>query len=885
MPLLKPTATYRLQFRNGTDFSTAISLIPHLQKLGISHLYASPVFTATSGSTHGYDVTDCNEIDPTLGGLAGFERLSSALTQADLGLILDIVPNHMAASLENAWWRSVVEWGSDSPYSRHFDIDWSQPLTLPFLGDTFEAECARGRISIELDQRANALAFRYYDSFYPLAPASYATALAGIGDDPIAEQLLSIAPPALPDQAPAFHARIGEICSNPEALTRFQQRLAALSPDAAALQDIHTLQPYRLTSWKSANRHLSYRRFFEVAGLVGLRVEDPDVLEDSHRLVLDLVQRGLVQGLRVDHVDGLADPAAYLTRLRAAVGDDVYITVEKILERDEALPKTWPISGTTGYEFIWSLADALTEATGVARLHAAYSEIGGDERPYEVQFTDTKAQMLRENFAGEVDQLTALATEIAERSGREFPTGVLETALCTMISALPVYRTYSTASGADDGDAARLDSIAATAAATVTSDDTRQAITFVCDLLKHNSPGIDVALLSRLRARFQQMSGPIMAKSLEDTLFYRFNGVLGLNEVGGNPTLSNGPAAFHAAMVARAADGSEGLSTTSTHDTKRGEDARARLYALTEAPDAWLAGVERWRRQNAPLIEVLATGPVPEPAVEWTLYQALAGVWPVDGLADPDLYGELPCRFLAYTEKLLREAKQQTSWTAPSQDYEATVAGFVKALFAAENREFLVDFDETLQPYVQAGLINSLSQTLIKLTAPGIPDIYNGSERMDFSLVDPDNRRPQRLGQPWAVLPPQADRSNFGDYKNWLIATILAQRQGETAPIFTGSYQPLEVSGPGAGHVIAYLRQSKSGTALTVVPRAVFGLVQTDALGVDPALFNDTTLHLPDPLTGNTLWNALSGKSLAANTTLPVGPLFQDHPIALFIGR
>ncbi|MCM2476272.1 malto-oligosyltrehalose synthase [Rhizobium sp. CG5] len=885
MPLPKPTATYRLQFRNGTDFSSAISLIPHLTKLGISHLYASPVFTATSGSTHGYDVTDCNEIDPALGGLAGLEQLSDALAQAGLGLILDIVPNHMAASLENGWWRSVVEWGSDSPYSGHFDIDWSQPLTLPFLGDTFEAECAKGRISVELDQHTHALAFRYYDSFYPLAPASYATALAEIGDDPVAEQLLSIAPPALPDQAPAFHARIGEICSDTEAFTRFQQRLAALSPGAVTLQDLHALQPYRLTSWKSANRHLSYRRFFEVAGLVGLRVEDRDVFEDSHRLVLDLVKRGLVQGLRVDHVDGLADPAAYLTRLRAAVGDHVYITVEKILERDEALPKAWPISGTTGYEFIWSLADALSDPKGIAQLHAAFAEIGDDERPYEVQFTDAKAQMLRENFAGEVDRLTALATEITERSGREFPTGVLETALCTMISALPVYRTYSTASGADDGDVARLESIAATAAAIVTSDDTRQAITFVRDLLKHNSPGIDVALLSRLRARFQQLSGPIMAKSLEDTLFYRFNGVLGLNEVGGNPTLSNGPAAFHAAMVARATDASEGLTTTSTHDTKRGEDARARLYALTEAPEPWLAGVERWRRQNAPLVEVLRTRPVPEPAVEWTLYQALAGLWPLDGLADPDLYDELPRRFLAYTEKLLREAKLRTSWTAPKQDYETAVAGFVKALFSAENRDFLIDFDETLQPYVQAGLLNALSQTMIKLTAPGIPDIYNGSERMDFSLVDPDNRRPQRLGLPSPAQPPHADRSSFGDYKRWLIATVLKLRQGETAPIFEGSYQPLEVSGPGAGQVIAYLRDSKSGTALTVVPRGVFGMVQADALRVDPALFDNTTLHLPDRLTGHTLWNALTGKSLAASPSLPVGPLFQDHPIALFITR
>lgn len=884
MPLPKPTATYRLQFRNGTDFPSAIALIPHLKRLGISHLYASPIFTATSGSTHGYDVTDCNEIDPVLGGLAGFERLAGALTQAGLGLILDIVPNHMAASLENGWWRSVVEWGADSPYSRHFDIDWSQPLTLPFLGDTFEAECAKGRISLALDRQTHALAYRYFDSFYPLAPASYATALAGIEDDPIAAQLIAIAPPALPDQAPAFHARIGEICSDADALAPFQQRLGALSPDAAALHDVHALQPYRLTSWKSANRHLSYRRFFEVAGLVGLRVEDPDIFDDSHRLVLDLVQRGLVQGLRVDHVDGLADPAAYLTRLRRAVGDDVPITVEKILERDEALPKAWPISGTTGYEFIWSLADALTEATGVTRLHEAFAEVSGNMRPFEVQFTDAKAQMLRENFAGEVDRLTAVASEVAERSGREFAPGVLETALCTMISALPVYRTYSTASGADDGDAARLDKIAKDAATTLAGDNCRQAIAFVCELLKQNVPGVDVALLSRLRARFQQLSGPIMAKSLEDTLFYRFNGVLALNEVGGNPTCTNGPGAFHAAMAARATGSPEGLSATSTHDTKRGEDARARLYTLTEAPEPWLAGVERWRRQNAALVEVLVTGPVPEPAVEWTLYQALAGVWPLDGLADPDLYGDLPQRFATYTEKLVREAKQQTSWSAQNPDYEAAVTGFAKALFAAENRDFLLDFDETLQPYVQAGLINALSQTLIKLTAPGIPDIYNGSERMDFSLVDPDNRRPQRLGQPWAVQP-HADRSSFGDYKSWLIATVLPLRQGETAPIFAGSYQPLEVSGPGAGHVIAYLRQSKGGTALTVVPRGVFGMVQADALRVDPALFDDTILHLPNQLTGSTLWNALSGKSLAATTTLSIAPLFQDHPIALFIGR
>ena len=379
--MIIPSATYRLQFRSGMDFDRAAGIVPYLRDLGVSHLYASPIFAAVTGSTHGYDVIDHNEIDPALGGRAGFERLSAALKRAGLGLILDIVPNHMAASLENQWWFSVVEWGARSPYGAHFDIDWSERLTLPILGRDLDEVLGAGELAFRLDPKRGTLALAYFDTLLPLAPETYGPVLARI-DHPAAAEMAEAGKAGRPETADEMHGRVRSLLANAADAAHLSQRLAALSEQRELVAQTHDAQPWRLTFWKDARKHLSYRRFFEVTGLAGVRVERDHVFDDVHRLILELVRSGQVDGLRVDHVDGLADPGAYLRRLRHEVGPDIFLVVEKILAEREALPADWPIAGTTGYEFIASSAAALVEDTGVAKLQRRYDEAIGHRERY-----------------------------------------------------------------------------------------------------------------------------------------------------------------------------------------------------------------------------------------------------------------------------------------------------------------------------------------------------------------------------------------------------------------------------------------------------------------------------------------------------------------------
>lgn len=834
-----PHSTYRLQFRNGMDFAGARKLVPYLERLGISHLYASPVMTAVSGSTHGYDVTDANEIDPALGGLDGLRRLADDLHARGLGLILDIVPNHMAAHLENPWWRSVVTFGAESPFSRHFDIDWTERLTLPFLGKAFEEEVSDGTIRLAFDPAHNTLALRYHDSFYPLHPATHSQALEGFED------------------------------------------LEQVSKDPARIAAIHAAQPWRLTDWKTAGRHLSYRRFFEIAGLVGLRVEDPQVFDDSHRLVLDLVRDGTVDGLRIDHIDGLADPAAYLERLRSAVGPDLPIFVEKILEKHEPFAATWPVEGTTGYEFITSLADALVDEQGSGALAKAFAPLRreGHAGSYAEEMQASKRQMLSENFEGEVKRTAMLAKALADRSQADLSRTTLVEAVRSLIIALPVYRTYTAAGGGDERDRLVL-SAARQQALDTARPEVREAIDFIFELLVDDETCKALPDCVEFRTRLQQLSGPIMAKALEDTLFYRENAFIALNEVGGAPGgPSGGPEAFHAAMSARAQNMPHGLSATSTHDTKRGEDARARLYTLSEAPDRWIEATERWATLNARFRRQHAAALVPEPDVEWLIYQALAGAWPIGGLEDREAMQALGARMTQYIEKALREAKLASDWSQPDVAYEEKVIVFVTDLLGYE--PFLRDFDETLSPFIDAGLMNSLAQTLIKLTAPGIPDIYQGSERADFSLVDPDNRPLLDVASLAVPERPHPARAHFMDYKQWLVATVLKER-AQWADTFAGPYVPLDLP-DGDRQALAFLRGTPQAFALTIVPRLTFGKTRPDALRLTEHAMRGLTLALPTGFEGRTVRSALDGRTFTLDHTMAIAELLQPEPVALLV--
>lgn len=804
-----PSSTYRIQFRNGMTFDRVVDLIPYMKDLGISHLYASPVFTATTDSTHGYDVTDPNEIDPAIGGRAGFDRMAAALRQAGMGLILDIVPNHMSTSLENRWWRDVIENGKQSRYAAFFDIDWSRPLTLPFLGDTFEAELERGAITLKRDSVTEKAALVYYDTAYPLNPGTYSE------DKSIAE--------------------------------------------------IHEAQSWRLMSWREAPKQLSWRRFFEITGLVGVRVEDEAVFADTHRLILELVHAGVVDGLRIDHVDGLADPLAYLQRLHAATGPDCYITVEKILAKGEQLPPEWPVSGTTGYEFIASLAEVLVDDNNLSRLETIHAETLGAPVDTHEELRKAKGLMTDRNFEGEFTTLLAIAYELARHNGAEVQRDDIRHALRELLIAFPVYRTYGTGEGLTPADVALLGRVVASVNAS------EPALSLIVRILTGDLPEQYRALASLFRTRFQQLTGPLMAKSVEDTLFFRHNLELALNEVGADPaprafSLSR----FHQEMRIRLARQPDALLGTSTHDTKRGEDARARLYTLTEAPDLWGESLARWRQMNQTQVRFLNDGTAPNAADTWMIFQALAGVWPASlSPDDRDGLQSLETRFLGFLEKALREAKQRTDWIDSNESYESVVLDYARHLLSPDNTLFLHDFSQALQPFIRAGLMNSLSQTVIKLTAPGVPDIYQGSEALNFSLVDPDNRREpdftalaENLSAADGHIFNDEQRWRDGSVKQYVTATLLRLRPHYPELFRYGDWLPLKVTGEREENLIAYARLKDGEALIVAVPRLAFGVNNNEKLWVN------TTLAIPQELAGKRYRDLFTGESRVLHETL-----------------
>ncbi|MDX0618568.1 malto-oligosyltrehalose synthase [Sinorhizobium medicae] len=870
-----PDATYRLQFRNGMDFAKAVELIPHFVGLGVSHLYASPLFTAVRGSTHGYDIVCYDEIDPSLGGYDGFVRLVHTLKVEGLGLVLDIVPNHMAAHLENDWWHSVIEWGRVSEFADHFDIDWGAPLTLPFLGRSFEDEVAAGNLRLAYDHERRCLALDYYGALYPLNPATYA-AIPRSGNA-VLERIAAIAGTAERKTAAQFHAEIAAVVATPSLAAELDQYLARLSADKQQLGRLHRMQSWQLMNWREARDKLSYRRFFEIAGLVGMHVEDDAVFADTHRLTLALVREGLVDGLRIDHIDGLADPKGYLDRLREETGDGTYIIVEKILGENETLPAGWPVEGTTGYEFISALADLLSDDT-------PFSWLSSEQRrsAAEAAVKGCKLQVLGRNFNTEVRRLTGL---VARFTGNGAPDRDEQTgeAIRRLIAALPVYRTYVGNQGAGAGDSRILDEIAAKAAARAPSAGDETATIISAFKAPINSLG--GKLPAEFRTRFQQLSGAVMAKAVEDTFFYRRGDYLAANEVGASPFWSpGGVGRFHAMMQDRASQMPYGLSATSTHDTKRGEDARARLYVISEASDVWTAAMERWHGMNAASIFQLPDGDELEDSVEQFLYQSLLGAWPIEPLVDEGDLISLRERMIGFTVKALREAKLRTSWEDPNERYEAAIKAFLGDLLDWGNRSFLGDFANTAGPFIQAGLINSLTQTLVKLTAPGIPDIYQGSERADLSLVDPDNRRGF---SPHASLPQLLRSPMIADFENCkqaLISIGLTYRRGRGRDCLAeATYLPVPIEGPGARHAAAFIRRNKDKLALTVVPRLVFGRLEGNRLSVDPELWQNTFLVWPECCELKPMRNLLTGGVVEPRALLDVAGIFRDFPVALLV--
>lgn len=841
--MTQPRATYRLQFRQGMTFSRAAALTPYWRSLGVSHLYASPIFTAVNGSTHGYDVTDITALDPVLGGEAGFLSLMAALKAEGLGLILDFVPNHMAASVENPWWCDVLRFGVQSRYARHFDIDWnSGPLTLPFLGKPFEEAVRDGALSIELVEDGHAL--RYYDIAYPLNAKGS----------------------ALVKRATDNGASID-----------------GLANDFDFLHQVHDTQYWRLADWRTGRYSLTYRRFFEITGLVGVRVEDAAVFEDVHAKLFELIGQGLIDGIRIDHIDGLADPSAYLRRLRDRVGAAFYIVVEKIREVGERFPPTWPVAGTTGYEFIADLGQLLTASKNVTVLDQAYRDFTGDRTAYETQVAEAKCEIVAHNLEAERRALTAYACAACGVAwpGERWQADALAPAVAAMAASVPVYRTYVDESGPNAVDRAQISNILRRARETEPGHGA--ALDALEKLLVLDVPDASRPAALAFVTRFQQTTGAVMAKAVEDTVFYRFNRLLALNEVGGDPSQFGGTVeAWHACMMRRQEETPLGLSATASHDTKRGEDARACLYTISEAPELWRSLVERWSR--------MIRAPAIDRQTQWLLFQALLGVWPLDGTNSHEELATLAGRFACYAEKAVREAKRFTSWTNHNSEYETRVRHFARALFADDNAAFHLDFDQNTVPFIRAGAVNSLVQLLLKLTAPGVPDLYQGTEGWDFSLVDPDNRREPAFDTLAAAAAHAATLSPAEVMAAWngpapkmhiLTRSLKARR--EAPDLFaSGTYKPLSVTGPAHDHVVAFAREHGKRLAVTVVPRLVFRRVtESGPLKLLPDHFQRTSVDVSYAST-EYLRNVLTGETVKAGL-IDTAELLCTLPVALLI--
>lgn len=856
MPPAVPLATYRLQLTKDFTFDDAASLAPYLKELGVSHVYASPFLKARPGSMHGYDIVDHSQLNPELDGEEGFARLSAALRHHDLGLILDFVPNHMGVGhADNAWWLDVLEWGKESPYALAFDIDWEAlpfrhhpGVLLPILGRPYGDALQRGDIVLRYDGDTGSFAAWYFDHKLPINPRRYseivrtAVAAARAADEPAGQALLALAGDYVKPHSPSYHAapelkkRLSDIAG---AAAIIERGLVAYrgedEPGAASLHRLLERQHHRVASWRVAFAAINYRRFFNINDLAGVRVEQPTVFRAVHEKVERLIGDGLLQGLRLDHIDGLRDPAQYAKRLKHLIRKTrgkgartpFYVVVEKILAEGETMPAFAGVAGTTGYEWLNVISRVLADGAGLAPLERTWRDFTAETSSSFEMLEAAKRRVVEAMLASEFTVLSLALARIAAGhfNTRDYTLNRLREALLLYVLEFPVYRTYVTAAGASPEDRATIEATIARARARWTGPDPEifdflsSAITL--DVVRH--PGYSAPRARNFALRLQQFTGPLMAKAMEDTLFYRDHRLLAFNEVGGRPDATALLVEdFHGLQRHRVETAPHGLTATATHDTKRGEDARARILALTELPGDWTSAVNGWREQNSALVRQHADGRRwPSAAHEYMIYQALIGAWP--GQTSPAVTE----RMQAYAIKAAREGKQETRWSNPNEDYEKALTEFIAALLDPQvSAPFLSSFAGFSARTCLLGALNGLSQLSLKALLPGVPDFYQGCEFWDLSLVDPDNRRAVDFTArrhllaadefDWATL---ASHWQDGRIKLALTHALLRLRRQFPGLFANGAYEPVRVSGPHAGHIIAFARSWKNQRLVFAVGR------------------------------------------------------------------
>jgi (1->4)-alpha-D-glucan 1-alpha-D-glucosylmutase len=862
-----PVATYRLQFNRNFTFRQAVELADYLCELGVSDCYASPLFKAGAESAHGYDVCGFDEINPELGGEDDFNRLIAKLRQLGLGLLLDIVPNHMGADLSNAWWRDVLEKGRGSTFASYFDIDWESTreelrgkVLMPVLEDEYEKVLASGKLRLAFEDGTFFIA--YHEKKFPVSPES----LSLIEKERAARQdfLQLVGSPGVPVTRPA------DTLSPSDGERDGVRGLEAprIGQAVGSLRALLEQQHYRLAHWRTASEQINYRRFFDVTELVSLRMELPEVFDACHGLVFRLIGNGQVTGLRVDHPDGLWSPKNYFARLQEKAPRPVYVVAEKILSGEERLPDDWRVDGTTGYDFLNRLNGLFVNAANKEAFDRIYREFTGAEMDFREVAYASKKRVLETSFGSELTSLAARLKRIAESTSgkRAFSLPELQTALAEVVATFSVYRTYineDTIAVPPDQRAIIEDSVReARERNRAVASDVFDLSRDVLQLRLPENPGAKGHRCTReFVMKFQQLTGPVMAKGVEDTAFYRYHRFVSLNEVGGDPArFGVSVEGFHRDNGYMREHWPHSLLATATHDTKRGEDVRARLNALSEMPDAWRDAVARWARLNANKKILLGNAPAPDANDEYLLYQTLVGAWPHDADTS-DGRRNFRKRIASYMLKAIREAKVHTSWTEPNAPYEEALRRFVERTLAEGTNAFLGDFGPFQRKVAFFGTFNSLAQVLVKITSPGLPDFYQGSELWDLSLVDPDNRRPvdfdlrrQLLAElksmsgddRTALIGKLFRESHTGQIKMFVIQRALAFRRAHARLFEEGNYVPVRVEGPCAEHVIAYLREGDGDAALTVVPRLVFGLTDgVERLPVGAETWQDTRVLLP----------------------------------------
>jgi (1->4)-alpha-D-glucan 1-alpha-D-glucosylmutase len=901
-------ATYRLQFHGGFTLRDASALTPYLARLGVSHIYASPLMQARPGSTHGYDIVSHDRLNPEIGSEADFADLTAALKAHGMGLIVDIVPNHMGVGgADNAWWLDVLEWGEASPFAAFFDINWD-PLRedlkgrvlLPVLGDQYGAVLERGEIAPRFDPDEGTFSAWYYNHRFPISPRSYPAILryAGAALTDLAGSFASLRglpAPTARHRAAALKRRLAEAAAEPRVAAAIDvalRRVAGRAGRPASFQRLHRLleaQAYRIAFWRVATDEINYRRFFNINDLAGLRIELPELFEATHRLVLGMVERGQVQGLRIDHIDGLFDPAQYCAALRERAADGTYIIAEKILARYERLPE-WPIAGTTGYDFVNQALALFVDSGAEAAMTRLYRRLGGRDENFDEVLYASKKRIMQVNLASEMNVLARRfhRLSMADWRTRDFTFSSMLEALEEVIAAFPVYRTYVSPSGAGPDDRRYIEWATAQAKKRWRPGDV-SILDFIGGVLLAERPGWEgSADVLRVAMQFQQVTGPVMAKAFEDTAFYRYFRLLALNEVGGDPRrFGMSCAAFHRVTGERARLSPQAMVTTATHDTKRGEDARVRIALLSEMPGEWGRRVAQWHRLNRRHGSEIDDEPVPGRNIEYLFYQMLVGAWP-PGLdpADAESVAALAERIDGAMVKSVREGKERSSWSYHNAEYEAGLQRFVKGVLdAARPNPFLADFAALVGLLARPAAIASLAQLVLKLTVPGVPDTYQGGELWDFSLVDPDNRRPvdwerrRRLLDAVADARPQDLAAVWQDGREKLFVTarLLALRRKRPSLFAAGDYQPLDVGeGRNSERVCAFARRHGEDALAVAVPRLTYGLFRD---GV-PADFGATDLALP-PAAG---WrNVFTGKAFGPCDRISAADLFRQFPVAVLV--